>query len=265
LEEKVSSLLKLLPADTIPSKSANTVVETSSNSAAADNATNAFAVERVQRTTPSSTERRGQFDVIDNGLITMATANILLDKYKKVHSTFFPFVIVEPNVDAATLRREFPTVFLAIVATCLDSDHMLQRRIGVEVKKVLCERVLVDNERNLDLLSGILVYLGWAHFHFLPQNKHSYMLLQMAVGLSMDLDLDRCPAHRDQRIGSGLCAKIGPEGSFHLHCRRTTAELRALLGCFYLSCTSVQLTPLCVFLLIEQHGYDPQRTSHGTY
>lgn len=178
------------------------------------------------------------FDVIDSGLLTLSTANALLKTYREVHSKIFPFVPIAPEIDAATLRKDSPFLFLVIVMTGLESDHMLQKRLGVESQKVFCERVLIGNERNIDLLQGLLVRLNWNHFHFNPVQKQTHMFLQMAISLVMDLDLDRCPAHRDQRVGSNLCSvhsNANPLGALPLQCRRTTAEIRALLGCFYLA------------------------------
>jgi hypothetical protein len=176
------------------------------------------------------------FDVIDSGLISIELADILLTKYKRVHSMFFPFVIIAPKTDALTCRRQTPFTFLAIITACIEDDHMLQRRLGKEMRRILCERVVMNCERNLDLLQGLLIMLGWMHVHFNPLKKRLYMMLQMASGLVMDLELDRCPAHRDQRVGSHICS-TGFNPILPIECRRSNAEIRALLGFFYL-CSS---------------------------
>ncbi|OAG42460.1 hypothetical protein AYO21_03336 [Fonsecaea monophora] len=227
LEEKVSSLLTLLTQDKQALGNTNAPVTIATpphtEEGTSDNVSSASIgnVQNIEAPATSTAEETGQFDVIDSGVLTMATADILLQTYKQVHSKFFPFVLVAPEIDAATLRRDKPVLFLAIVTVCLEADHVVQRRLGVELKKMLSSRLLIRNERSIELLQALLVHLSWIQYHFHPQNKQTYMLLQMAIGLVMDLDLDRCPAHRDQR--------------------RTTAETRALLGCFYL-CSSLAMT-----------------------
>jgi hypothetical protein len=238
LEEKVNSLLTLLGPENGVRKT-NAVVDTTTPAPTeqGDHGTVPSLADATSTAPSTSTPGDGRrFDVIDSGLLTMSTAETLLNNYKQIHSNFFPFVIVGPDIDAATLRKDSPFLFLAIMTACLGGDHKLQRRLGVELKKILSERAVANNERNIDLLQGLLVRLSWSHFHF-PVDRHSYMLLQMANGLVMDLDLDRCPAHRDQRVGSNLCYATMPNqaGILPTQCRRTTAEIRALLGYFHLS------------------------------
>ncbi|EXJ75039.1 uncharacterized protein A1O5_01735 [Cladophialophora psammophila CBS 110553] len=206
LEEKVNDLLTLLTPDKNVLGDTNvTAIATTSAPLEQVNSDNvSFAsttnVHSTKTCAPPTADENRQFDVIDSGVLTMATANALLKKYQQVHSQFFPFVIVAPEIDAATLRRDASVLFLAITTACLEEDHAVQRRLGVELKRMLCERILIRNERNIELLQALLVHLSWIHYHFHPMNnKQSYMLLQMAIGLVMDLDLDRCPAHRDQR------------------------------------------------------------------
>ena len=232
LEEKVDMLLTILGP--------NAAVDTRRTPAPTED--NCSPICRsTPITVPSTTTKQSRrFDVIDDGLLSMSRAHVLLSKFKRVHSKFFPFVTVATDIDTITLRAEAPFLFLAVMTVCLEGDHLLQRRLGVEMKKVLAERVIVGNERNMDLLQGLLIQLGWSHFHFNPMNKQLHILLRMAVSLVDDLELDRCPAHRDQRLASDLCcrpmfANMLAQSKLTTQCRRTSAEIRALLGCFYLS------------------------------
>ncbi|OAP57428.1 hypothetical protein AYL99_08166 [Fonsecaea erecta] len=240
LEEKVNSLLTLLTPDknVVVVGGTNATILTTTPAPTEEESSD--HVQSIQSSAPSSTEEGRQFDVIDSGILTMSVADTLLQTYKRVHTKVFPFVVVAPETDAATLRRDKPVLFLAIVTACFEAEHMVQRRLGAELKKIISERVLVRNERSLEILQALLVHLSWIHYHFNPLAKNSFMLLQMAIALVMDLDLDRCPAHRDQRIGSIFC-KLNAEGNLPTQCQRSTAETRALLGCFYL-CSSMAMT-----------------------
>ncbi|ETI20879.1 hypothetical protein G647_07222 [Cladophialophora carrionii CBS 160.54] len=245
LEDKVNALLGLLGPERVPGGIGNPATVDARTPAPTEDGCSPLGRSAQSTTAPSTVEEGRFFDAIDHGLLTMSTADALLSKYKRVHSEYFPFVIVPPQTDAATLRAQSPVLFLAITATCLEGDHLLQRRLGFEVKKTLCERVMVGNERDLGLLQGLLVLLAWTHFHFSPTSKQLFMLLQMAVGLVTDLDLDRCPAHRDQRVASHLCCVSSPQNAqgqakYPVQCRRSLPEIRALLGCFYL-CSSMAM------------------------
>jgi hypothetical protein len=241
LEDKVDTLLSLLGSERTAGlpKDVTTPVIDARRTPATTDSTCSPAGHSVTGTAASSTYgKSGTFDPIDQGLMTMAAAESLLAKYKTVHTNYFPFVVLSPRVDAATLRSEQPFLFLSIMTTCIEGDHLLQRRLGTEFKKSCAERIVVHNERNLELLQGLLVQLGWSHYHFIPGKKQLHMLLQMAIGLVIDLDLDRCPAHRDQRVASNLHCNPA-SGSIHapdkLTCRRPPAEIRALLGCYFIS------------------------------
>ncbi|KIY01332.1 uncharacterized protein Z520_02884 [Fonsecaea multimorphosa CBS 102226] len=245
LEEKVNSLLTLLTPDKNVVGNTNATIITTTPAAteeqSSDNVSSASVanVQSTQNSAPSTVDESREFDAIDSGILTMATADILLETYKQVHTKFFPFVVVDPGTDAATLRRDKPALFLAVVTACLEADHTIQRRLGSELKRIISERVVIRNERSIELLQALLVHLSWIHYHFHPRTNQSYMLLQIAIALVMDLDLDRCPAHRDQRVGSNLC-RLNAEGNLPTQCQRTTAETRALLGCFYL-CSSMAM------------------------
>jgi len=107
LEEKVDSLLNLLGPDKVPGGSANVnanaTIDTRTPAPSDDGC---FTTRSAKSTTsPSTIDESKRFDVIDNGLLSMSTADALLDKYKRVHSKYFPFAIVAPEVDAATLRH----------------------------------------------------------------------------------------------------------------------------------------------------------------
>ena len=244
LEEKVDSLLTILGAQrgNLEHGSVLAEMQTPAPTEGNDDATTTSPMQACTATStaapPASTGGSSQFDVIDNGILTVPMADVLINKYKSVHSTYFPFVVIAPEADTFAMRRDAPFLFLAIITTCLEGDHLQQRRLGVEMSRILSQRVLVDCERNLDLLQGLLVLLAWHHFHFSPLRKQLYMLLQVARTLVMDLQLDMCPAHRDERITTWLgCHRtmFGQGTPTSTECRRSTGEVRAFLGCFYLS------------------------------
>ncbi|KAJ9613073.1 hypothetical protein H2200_003014 [Cladophialophora chaetospira] len=198
LEEKVETLLNLLGPDKVGGGNTNShaTVDTRTPAPTEDGCPTSRSAKSTSA--PSTIDDGKGFDVIESGTLSITTADALLNKYKRVHSKYFPFVIVAPEVDAGTLRVQSPVLFLAVMTTCVEGDHTLQRRLGVEMKRILSERIIVGNERDLDLLQGLLVLLGWNHYHFSPMRKQLYMLLQMAVGLVIDLDLDRLAIMRKE-------------------------------------------------------------------
>jgi hypothetical protein len=91
----------------------------------------------------------------------MDTATSLLNTFKEKMIPHFPFVIIQPNISAEYLRREKKFLFLAILASASFADMPLQRRLGMEVKKAVASRMIVNGEMSFELLQGLLVYLAW--------------------------------------------------------------------------------------------------------
>jgi hypothetical protein len=84
----------------------------------------------------------------------------LLDEYRK-RQAYFPFVIVLDEWNPTSMAAERPFLLLAVI-TCASSQRPhLQAALAEEFRKTLAARIIVDGERNLDLLQGLLVHLSW--------------------------------------------------------------------------------------------------------
>lgn len=73
----------------------------------------------------------------------------------------FPFVIVSPQISALQLRQDRPFLFLAILASASYEDMPLQRLLGVELKKVVASRIVLNGDVSFDLLQGLLIFSAW--------------------------------------------------------------------------------------------------------
>lgn len=73
----------------------------------------------------------------------------------------FPFVLVPPKMTLDSLRREKPFLLLSILTFAAFSNEKLQLKLELELRQSLSKRIIVDSEKSLDLLQGVLVYLAW--------------------------------------------------------------------------------------------------------
>jgi hypothetical protein len=87
-------------------------------------------------------------------------AEDLLSAFKK-KAHYFPFISLPPNASIQSLSKTSPFLFLAILAAASISDTALHRQIDYEFRKVLSSKVIVEGQKSLDYLQGILVYLAW--------------------------------------------------------------------------------------------------------
>ncbi|KAJ6131766.1 hypothetical protein N7471_006981 [Penicillium samsonianum] len=96
---------------------------------------------------------------------------------------------------------------------------------------------MVHNERSLDLLDGILVYLAWYQFYYIPKKEQFNQLLHIAIGMVDDMGLNLRPAEAmSRKVGLRLThyRKVSTPSANHDEFFTREAR-RAYLGCFYLS------------------------------
>jgi hypothetical protein len=180
--------------------------------------------------TPSFLSQNREDEFIFHEQITRQLAEDLLERYRKHKMPQFPFVIIPPTTDLATLRQESPFLLLCILTACLDHNPPLQDSLELIVRKEIASRVVVGIERNMDLLQGLLVHIAWQHYHWRTYHTHMYMLLPIATMIVVDLGLDREDGFRMQPIPAEdqELEHAGGHGQV-----QSAAGQRALLGCYY--------------------------------
>ncbi|KAK3290227.1 uncharacterized protein B0H64DRAFT_332524 [Chaetomium fimeti] len=193
--------------------------------------TDAWAVSPNQRSPLS--QSRGVFlrggDHIDE---------VLLSKYRAELMPQHPFVVIPEHVSATVLNNHRPVLMMCIrVIASFDSLQTMHARMQ-GVTRHIVDKLVRQSERTLDLLMGIVVILGWHHYHCA---KHSHMntLLCLAESLVSDLGLNKKLSESDE-VGD----EWGIEGQ------------RLLLGVWYLRSSAVmhlqQLTPIPFTLHLRQ-------------
>jgi hypothetical protein len=90
---------------------------------------------------------------------SMVEANSFLNTFRNEMSPFFPFITLPPLITAQELRQQRPFLFLCIKAVTSRNTNQ-QLELGKTIMKQLAERMFVNGERNLDLLLGVLTYVG---------------------------------------------------------------------------------------------------------
>ncbi|KAL2068224.1 hypothetical protein VTL71DRAFT_16322 [Oculimacula yallundae] len=112
-------------------------------------------------------------DVVSKGFITLNQADDGLRNFRSKQCAF-PFVVVPSNISIDSLRRERPFLFLAIMCCVAEYNSKLQKHIELELRENLSRRILINGEKSLDLLQGILVYLTWQVYYNLLTLRHGF-------------------------------------------------------------------------------------------
>ena len=96
-----------------------------------------------------SGDERGEFPVVSDtdpvaaGLLTMEEANTLLDAFRTLMTSRFPFVCIPHQQTAEGLKRQKPFLFLDILAPASYENMPLQRALGKKVKQAISLRMIL--------------------------------------------------------------------------------------------------------------------------
>ncbi|KAF1913150.1 hypothetical protein BDU57DRAFT_532236 [Ampelomyces quisqualis] len=151
--------------------------------------------------------------------ISLAHMQMLLDTYRRMVD-FFPFVTLPNDVSCQHLVQHRPILMFAVLTVASYDSALLQQTLSREFRKVAMVKIL-NGEKSLDLLQGLLVFIAWHHHYMDAQAVSVPMLLQLCAGIASDLGLDRLstlvrsPMHREDS--------------------KDREAKRAYLGCYYLA------------------------------
>ncbi|KAH8668875.1 hypothetical protein BX600DRAFT_460872 [Xylariales sp. PMI_506] len=124
-------------------------------------------------------------------LLPAAEAERILDTFKTYSRRFFPVVYFKPDISAVELQRDRPFLWLNIRATVSKSSEEAWA-LGEKIRRLLAHSAIVELDRELDLLLGLLIYLGWST----RQTRGKGFLVRfanLANSFLSDLRLDRPP------------------------------------------------------------------------
>jgi hypothetical protein len=99
---------------------------------------------------------------------------------------------VSPSETPATLRQDRPILWQCILAV---STKSLPRRqaLGSHLRALFAEKLIAQHERSLDLLLGLLAYMGWANLQMGAQQLFLCMYCHLLTAVVQDLGLDQAP------------------------------------------------------------------------
>ncbi|KAG9234968.1 hypothetical protein BJ875DRAFT_460185 [Amylocarpus encephaloides] len=159
--------------------------------------------------------------------LSLKDAESLLSIYR-TKAPFFPFVPLPEDATIPSLARNAPFLLLAILASGSIGFPRLYHQIDHEFRRVLSSKVIVEGQKSLDFLQGLLIYIAWYPIHSNPKNNQSFMYMNLAISLVTDLGLDRNHPTTNNFTDYNMVG-LHADGAF------TAAAKRAYLGCYYLS------------------------------
>lgn len=105
----------------------------------------------------TTTVSLGSISHVDTGQDT----DHLIYVFRSQMASQFPFVVIPAHVSAQYLRADNPFLCLAIVVAASCKCVARQVALRKEMMREICERVLMQNQKSLELLQGLLVFIAW--------------------------------------------------------------------------------------------------------
>lgn len=186
-------------------------------------------------------------------------ADTSLDIFRSRFLPFFPVIHLVPEVTAQHLLADRPVLMRAIMTVATPSTERKLAR-GAELKRILAHATLLENQSNIDVLLGLLVFIAWGNDQVLNKvgnrkmgnlsrpmvlamsivselrwNKPHAPINYMATSLPIQSPILVCDEQQQQQQQRG-----GDQVSLEIQ--------RAVLGCFILS--SLYVSSLSIFFLV---------------
>ncbi|KPM46071.1 hypothetical protein AK830_g500 [Neonectria ditissima] len=161
---------------------------------------------------------------------TPAEAEVYFRKFKEWLKNF-PFMVFPHDTTAASLHESHPFLWLCIMN--ITSMSTLQQMLMKErIRREIATRIVVDHERTMDILLGLITYLAWAAMTSGPGTRPFIITYsQLAIAIIYDISLTRAPIEEQYFT---VCFKVwgGRPPAPKL---RSMEERRAVLSLWFLT------------------------------
>ncbi|KAF5684212.1 cercosporin resistance [Fusarium circinatum] len=168
--------------------------------------------------------------------VSQQDASDRLDVYRRDYVPHFPFVPVPSSMCASELYVESRVMFWTILAVVSPLNNKVQMEFKAWFRRYLAEHLVVRQEKSIDILQAMLVYLAWNDFHFYGELQVTN-IIQMAIGLVIDLRLDKHAGHflGGPKTLLGDAWTSMSKHPFKMKAHQTAAEKRAVLGVYHIT------------------------------
>lgn len=118
-----------------------------------------LAASKIQTSRSPQTTETLLFD--DSFFADEEDAQTALNIYREKFIPQFPFVVIPPNTTPLELRQTKPFLYRVIILITCQRSSSHQQILSDLVDKYYIQSIVVNRNQNLDLLQGLLVFLGW--------------------------------------------------------------------------------------------------------
>ncbi|KAF5635693.1 c6 zinc finger domain protein [Fusarium sp. NRRL 25303] len=168
--------------------------------------------------------------------MSVQQADLLLADYRETFAPMFPYVIIPEGVTSLALQQTSPMLLLAIFATTSWKLRGQQDHLNQVFLKAIGTKLVLEGDRDMDLLRGLMVYLNWIHLHTTPKTQQAYRLASIAASMAVEFGITQRPGKNKHQQLNVETFDERPKGL-----SAVDAELwdlgarRAYLGCYQMT------------------------------
>lgn len=171
-------------------------------------------------------------DHISSAIPSNEEAEALLDRFRRLMAPKFPFITISETMTVKRLQTTKPFLLYSIMTAAHFHDLQRQRIMFKNAIREMTNRVYINEEKDLEIVEGILLLLAWIHPHtFWTQQTNNLLhtAAALAIDLSIDRPVDKCADWKGQEDDtSGETTAIPLNAS-------TLAGTRVFAGLYYVS------------------------------
>ena len=93
--------------------------------------------------------------------MSLQEASVLLDRYQRLMASAMPFVAIPAGTDAWQLAHEKPFLMQVIATVASFHDLPKQQFMVKDLMRQISEKLILRNEKSLEVLQGILILIAW--------------------------------------------------------------------------------------------------------
>ncbi|KAF2276867.1 uncharacterized protein EI97DRAFT_442230 [Westerdykella ornata] len=121
-------------------------------------------------------------------------ASVFCD-FQTHHLSYYPCIYISPHTTVEQFQQDKPFTWLNMRAV-LETSLSKQDELGQEIRETIAKRIVMEGERSVDLLLGLLIHISWYGStrmkHHFSRSGRPYMgvLANIAKALVSELGLD---------------------------------------------------------------------------
>ncbi|CCT73904.1 uncharacterized protein FFUJ_09268 [Fusarium fujikuroi IMI 58289] len=185
---------------------------------------------------PSPSFEQSTVDNVIHDIMSVQQADLLVAENRETFAPRFPYVIIPEGVTSLALQQASPMLLLAILTTTSWKLRGQQDHLNQVFLKALGTKLVLEGDRDMDLLSGLMVYLNWIHLHTTPKTQQAYRLASIAASMAVEFGITQRPGKNKHQQLNVEAFVERPKGL-----SAVDAELwdpvarRAYLGCYQMT------------------------------